>query len=81
MANLKSAPFHRNLKMLSSYSHWDSIQIQEYEEDLRTALFSRDLNIAIGFIHDVMTGTCSIAHLELPEAVIIARQRFIYTST
>ena len=81
MVNLKFAPFHRNLKMLSGYSHWDSIQTQEYEEELRTALFARDLNIAIGFVHDVMTGTCSIAHLEIPEAAIIARQHFIYMST
>ena len=83
MANLKSAPFHRNLKMLSSYSHWDSTQIQEHdEEDLRTALFARDLNIAIGFVHDVMTGACSLAHLgEPPEEAIATRQRFPYMST
>lgn len=81
MANLKSAPFHRNLKMLSSYSHWDSIQIQEYEEDIRTALFARDLNIAIGFVHDVMTGACSLAQRELPVEAIAIRQQFVYSST
>ena len=81
IANLRSAPFHRNLKMLSSYSHWDSIQTQEYEEDLKEALFKRDLNIAIGFVHDVMTGACSLAHLKLPEKSIFARQRFLYMST
>ena len=81
MANLKFAPFHRNLKMLSSYSHWDSIQIQEYEEDIRTALFARDLNIAIGFVHDVMTGTCLLADLEPPEEALVARQLFLYMST
>ena len=72
MANLKFAPFHRNLKMLSSYSHWDSIQTQEYKEDLKKALFARDLNIAIGFVHDVMTGACSLAHLDPPEEAIVA---------
>ena len=81
MANLKSAPFHRNLKTLSSYSHWDSIQIQEYEEDIKTAFFARDLNIAIGFVHDVMTGACSLADLELPMEAIMVRQRFLYMST
>ena len=81
IANLRFAPFRRNLKLVSSYSHWDSIQTQEYGEDLKEALFARDLNIAIGFVHDVMTGTCSIAHLELPEAAIIARHRFLYMST
>ncbi len=81
IANLKFAPFLQNLQMLNSYSHWDSIQIQQYEEDFREALFCRDLNIAIGFLHDVMTGTCFLSDLELPEKAFIERQKFIYMET
>ncbi len=81
MANLKCAPFYKNLQMLNGYSHWDPIQLQQFEEDFREALFARYFNIAIGFLHDVMTGTSLLGKLELSKKVIIARQQFIYMST
>ena len=81
MVNLKIAPFYQNLQMLNGYSHWDPMQLQQFEEDFREALFARHFNIAIGFLHDVMTGTCLIGKLELPEKAIIARQLFVYMST
>ena len=80
MVNLKIAPFYQNLQMLNGYSHWDSIQLQQFEEDFREALFARHFNIAIGFLHDVMTGTCLLGKLKLPQKVKNLRQQFIYMS-
>ena len=67
--------------MVNSYSHRDSIQLQQFEEDFREALFARHFNIAIGFLQDVMTGTYLLGKFELPKKAIIARQQFVYMST
>ena len=50
--------------MVNGYSHRDSIQLQQFEEDFREALFARHFNIAIGFLQDVMTGTCLLGKFE-----------------
>ena len=50
--------------MVNSYSHRDSIQLQQFEEDFREALFARHFNIAIGSLQDVMTGTCLLGKFE-----------------
>jgi hypothetical protein len=80
-ANLKFAPYHSNLKVLSGYTHWDSVQTQTWGDEFAQALFDRDLNVAIGFTHDVINGACHFSKLPIPEKVRTLRHRFHYMST
>ena len=52
--NLKGAPYLANLIALSGYSHFDAAQIDLFDEDLQNALFDRNINIAIGFVFDML---------------------------
>ncbi len=81
VANLKYAPYYKNLKLLSAYTHWDPLQASDPPEEQRLARFCRTLNIAIGFAHDTINLGYHLLNRPLPENVRALRQQFVWAST
>mgnify|MGYP001175416025 CR=1 FL=1 len=52
--NLKSAPYLKNLENLSSFSHFDPLQIIMMHPKVFERTFDRNLNIGLGFIYDMV---------------------------
>ena len=55
--NIKSAPYLKNLETLSSYSHFDPLQVLDMPFPVRDRFFDRNLNIGLGFVYDMVMFT------------------------
>jgi len=80
--NLKYSPFEKNLKLLSSYNHWDPMQIDEIGENNRDLLFCRTLNILLGFALDLLNIQYQIRGIkkDRPHNFVRAVNLIVYSS-
>jgi hypothetical protein len=81
VVNLKGAPFLTNLRVLSSYSHFDPAQISQSDDLFRERLFDRNLNMAIGFVYDMLIFSFTRKHWEPPQALGLLQNSFLWFST
>lgn len=76
ICKLKHAPFRTNLRRLSALTHWDGLQTVSQSEEYEKALFDRQLNIAVGFTHDVIRIGSHYSGVTVPpRAAALGRQR------
>ena len=78
--NLKGAPFLTNLRVLSSFSHFDPAQVSESDDQFRDRLYDRDLNMAIGFVYDMLVFSFVRKHWEPPQALGLLQNSFLWLS-
>jgi hypothetical protein len=77
--NLKKAPFLQNLKILSEYSHFSPAQIMQPKDTFLERVFDRNLNIAIGFVYDMLP--YSRKKWNVPEPLRMLQNLFVWFST
>jgi hypothetical protein len=78
--NLKGAPYYANLLILSSYSHFDPVQIIYISNELVNLLFDRSINIAIGFVFDMIMYSYKRKNWTPPETLVLLKHEFIWFS-
>lgn len=79
--NLKGAPYLANLRNLSSYSHFDPAQVSLFSRDLQDRFFDRSINIAIGFVFDMLMFSYRRKNWTPPQALVLLQHKFIWFST
>jgi len=79
--NLKGAPYLENLKNLSSYSHFDPAQISYFSDELQQRFFDRDINIAIGFVFDMVIYSYKRKGWSPPRNFLVLQHQFVWFST
>jgi hypothetical protein len=79
--NLKGAPYLPNLRMLSSYAHFDPAHIAQYTESYHDAMYDRNLNIALGFCLDMLLYSYKYKNWEPPRPLCMLNHEFVYFST
>lgn len=78
--NLKGAPYLSNLTTLSGYSHFDPAQLDLFDEVLQNALFDRSINIAIGFVFDMLMFSNKRNSWQPPQTLVLLQHKFIWFS-
>ena len=78
--NLKDAPYYKNWQVGNAFTHWSGAKINGFDEEVKRNLYLRNLNIAIGFLHDVLNIIYIFLNIPVPEDVHMMRQEFIYIS-
>jgi hypothetical protein len=78
---LKQAPYLANLRALSSYSHFDPAQLSQSTAEFRDRLFDRDINIAIGFVFDMLMFSYRQKMSQPPQALVVLQHQFLWFST
>ena len=79
--NLKGAPYLNNLRILSSFAHFDPAHIAEFSTDYFDAIFDRNLNIALGFAMDMLLYSYKHKGWEPPQSLTMLNHGFVYFST
>jgi hypothetical protein len=79
--NLRGAPFLTNLRVLSSYAHFDPAQISQASDEFRERHFDRNFNLAIGFVYDMLVFTFKWKHWEPPQPLGLLQNSFLWFST
>jgi hypothetical protein len=77
-SGLKNADLYRNLSLLSGFTHWDSLQLEEANDELEEKTFHSNLNAILGLIHDLINLGYNIIDKKIPENIRIKRQRLIW---
>ena len=79
--NLRGAPFLTNLRVLSSYAHFDPAQISHASDEFRERHFDRNFNMAIGFVYEMLVFSFKRKHWEPPQALGLLQNSFLWFST
>jgi hypothetical protein len=79
--NLKAAPYNHNWKTLNAFTHWTSWHYTFIEEDVGKALYLRNLNVSLGFLHDMINVVLIFTNKPLSDKLKLIRSQFIYFST
>lgn len=79
--NLKAAPYLANLRALSSYSHFDPAQIGYFSNELQGRFFDRSINIALGFVFDMLLFSYRRKAWKPPQQLVMLQHKFIWFST
>lgn len=80
--NLQDAPYLKNLKYLSGFTHWDPVQTGGYSNCMLAGTYDRSLNVALGFAHDILNVYYYLARIdEPPRRIVECRSKFVYFST
>jgi hypothetical protein len=79
--NLKGAPYLANLVVLSAYSHFDPAQISFFSNELQNRFFDRSVNIALGFVFDMLLYSYRRKGWTPPQQLVILQHKFIWFST
>ena len=78
--NLKAAPYIENWKLLNQFSHPTAMQYKIIDEKLSKKLQCRNLNIFLGFLHDMINVMCHYMKIEPNAKIREIRLRFNYMS-
>jgi hypothetical protein len=81
VVNLKGAPYLANLRTLSSYSHFDPAQVSYFSKELVNRFFDRSINIAIGFVFDMIIYSHKRKNWTPPQTLVLLQHKFIWFST
>lgn len=79
--NLKDAPYYQNLKGLSSFAHFDPAQISLYSDILKSRLFDRSINNALGYVFDLLVYSYKRKNWPAPKEFLVLQHKFIWSST
>ncbi len=79
--NLKDAPYYKNWNILNKFTHWTSFHYKFIDEEISSVLYQRNLNIYLGFIHDMISVICKYFNLPITSKIREIRAQFVYFST
>lgn len=79
--NLKDAPYYHNWKILNLFAHWSSLHYKYVQEDVSKFIYQRNLNIYLGFMHDMINLLLHFMNKPATEKLKMIRNQFIYFST
>jgi len=79
--NLKAAPYQHNWKLLNAFAHWSSLHYKDVDDSVATALYERNLNVMLGFLHDMIYVCYDFIGRNVPERLRVIERQFIYFST
>jgi len=79
--NLKAAPYQHNWKSLNAFAHFSSLHYKYFDEKVADTLFARNLNIFLGFIHDMIFVCYKFIGKPVPRRLKVIQRQFVYFST
>ena len=81
ISNLKDAPYYKNWKILNAFTHWSAARMNYLDEDIARVFYLRNLNIALGFLYDVMKIAYIVKGINPPPKITLLSKQFHYFST
>lgn len=79
--NLKAAPYKENWKLLNQFTHPSAMQYKIIDDNLAEKLHCRNVNIYLGFLHDMINVLCNYMKTKPNEKIRRIRMSFNYMST
>ncbi len=78
--NIKNPPFLVDYDRLNQITHWTPFGLRIMSDDNKKIIYSRELNIVLGYLHDTLNLIFEYLNKEIPKSLAIIRQKFIWAS-
>lgn len=78
---LKYAPYKQNWDVLNTSTHWSSLHMKLYDDEVANTFYLRDINASLGLLHDALNVGYDFLFIPPPTQIEMMRKEFCYFST